>query len=419
MPNSLKIDSVNVPERVVGKSFVSKNNGHTFKILSVKKEAGEVELNGDETIYNSVIVDPDTNHLLCVSPWKSLSIPDFLDKMAKDQYGDKSQLVIDEMVEGTMINLFYVPSLKSWEISTRRGVGGNYWFYRVEYGNDTPSQKTFLHMFMDALRQPPNTTLNDVDFITKLPKHYCYSFVCQHPENHLVYNIHTPKLYLVGAFECINTTSNGENCVYDENAQSWNEVPRVRYINTHSHCAKQIFEEWEAEGVLSYPEQYETDNLFQFIDEYCLQSADEKPMGLMITDIYSGIHASVDNPKYVALKELRGNNPNLQYHFFALAKEMKLMEFLHKFPMYSQLFGEFIEKYRAFTKRVYEGYVRYYIYKDKTHIDKKYFVYIAKIHHEIYIPSFQQNKKQNITYNVVCDYFNRLEPSELIHCVNA
>ena len=56
--------------------------------------------------------------------------------------------------------------------------------------------------------------------------------------------------------------------------------------------------------------------------------------------------------------------------------------------------------------------------KNKTPIDKKFFIHIAKIHHEVYLPSMAQNEKKVITYNVVREYFEKMEPRELLYHVN-
>ena len=50
------------------------------------------------------------------------------------------------------MNLFYDPRRETWEIATKGAIGGNYWYYRTQYGEKDTSQLTFREMFNDALK---------------------------------------------------------------------------------------------------------------------------------------------------------------------------------------------------------------------------------------------------------------------------
>lgn len=424
----MNIDTVNLPHLVQNKEITTTNTQLKYEILNY--DAKMVQKDNTEVFkYRSVVIDPENNHLLCVSPCKSATLESFLniekenasfegERIRFTQGQTVEKWVADEMIEGTMINLFYDNRLGGWEISTRGAIGGKYWFYRTEYSNSYPNQKTFYEMFMEALRQDNNQTLNEIGLICDLPKCYCYSFVLQHPENHIVYQIREPKLYLVGVYECINHTSSGTPCLYDIETRKWNEQPRMKYLNTHSDAVQHIFVDWLSSGVLYLPKVYEAYDVDELRMLHCNELKFSMPMGIMITNIHTGERWALENSRYQSLKELRGNNPNLQYHFFVLNRIGKTHDFIRVFPHYSKLFHLFFNTYRHFLLCVHSGYVQYYIMKNKTPIDKKFFVHIAKIHHEVYLPSMAQNEKKIITYNVVREYFEKMEPRELLYHVN-
>ena len=87
--------------------------------------------------YRSVILDNESKDVLCVAPPKSVTFDHFRecglvseingvldclrDKPGKGWLQDShvSSLVITEMVEGTMVNLFYDTRANTWEIASR------------------------------------------------------------------------------------------------------------------------------------------------------------------------------------------------------------------------------------------------------------------------------------------------------------
>ena len=417
--------------------------------------------------YRSVISDPDTHRLLCVAPWTALTSSDFVSngytvshlvdrdttgqpcrpvvwwKTALDQLssGNNSQFMLDEMVEGTMINLFYDPRSEKWEIATRKNVGADCWFYRTQYFNLENTQKTFRQMFMDAFpahyvhagNGVGDPDINDIELICDLPKHYCYSFVLQHPENHIVYPVHSPALYLVGVFELINHTPAGEDCVFNAETQQWNHPPRVRYINAHSDAIKELFAKWLDEYILYLPTEWGQTRI-PAASEIIRQWSEVDPndvynkmhysqfsyrnqwlMGFAFTDIYTGLRFTVENPYYVATKELRGNNPNLFYHFLELNRAGKVDAFLYSFPQYQGEFYDFQGVLYGFIQAIYAGYVEYYVKQIKTPIEKRYFVHIAKLHHEVFLPSVQTPPRKPITFRVVQEYVFGMEPKKLYY----
>jgi hypothetical protein len=377
------------------------------------------------------VCDPNTHHILSYSPAKALTQTQFQEK-----YPDIQNMFVSEVVEGTMINLFYSPEAESWEIATRGSIGGNYWFNRTQYSGEPVKQKTFRQMFMESLHCDANAEFADVPGLEYLDKRYSYSFVLQHPDNHMVYTIRSPSVTLVAVYELINMTDSGEECVYQrvneyDTEYEWNAQPRVRYVGPHE---TEIWTNVQGclacnilrivDGVASYSD-------FEHMSDNRTPTDSQKPpskllnvntetiytpMGWMLTHAVTGDRIAIDNPHYVRLKTIRGNNPNLQYHYLSLYRINQVSEFLSWFPMYKKQFYEFYTQYHAFVTDVHNAYVSYYVMKEGKTIPKKYFVHAAKIHHNVFLPSIKSPEgKTVITHRVVREYVDSLTPSKLLY----
>jgi len=109
-------------------------------------------------------------------------------------------------------------------------------------------------------------------------------------------------------------------------------------------------------------------------------------MGIMLTNISTGERASMSNPVYEEIKKIRGNNPNLQYHYFCLERIGQKAQFLEYFPMYTKIFNNFGRQYNEFITNVHQSYFSFYVKKEGIPISKKYFIHASIIHHQIFLP---------------------------------
>lgn len=357
----------------------------------------------------------DTKQIYAVSPNKSIPFDWFqqwhLDMMLPDL---SAGYILNETVEGTMINLFYDWNLNRWEIATRSVVGGNYWFYRTNYAEEDATaepetQETFLQMTLDALhiQETPYQPWYTHPLMRALSKTHSYSFVLQHPKNHIVYTHITPRLYLVGVYHIQpNSTQTG-----------WMEQD-VYPVSPYSEMVRTLFLPWLDAGVFYLPERYDVTDLFTQLNE---MYAHNYPMGLMITHIETGHRCKIENPRYVKLKELRGNNPNLHYHFFELLQAgqfKKTKEFVDAFPQYCDLFGRFFGQYLDFLHILHNAYIQYYVRKSRDVIPKHIFVHVAKIHHTYYVTQTAEMPRQRVTFDTIQKYFETLTPSTALWTVS-
>ena len=160
-------------------------NDETYAIVKYDKQKLTPGLINTFGLFRSVILNSN-GEFLSFSPPKSIPYEEFIKKYPKKD----ENIIIEEFVEGTMINVFWnknVGTTGEWVISTRSNVGGQTSFYK------SSNTKTFNTMFFEAL--------NEIDFkLEQLNPLYCYSFVLQHPENRIVIKFDKPQLYLIGIY---------------------------------------------------------------------------------------------------------------------------------------------------------------------------------------------------------------------------
>ncbi len=242
----------------------------SYKILNKDNQATDDSLNP----YRSVILDPLTDKILCFSPPKSVSLETFVSKCQ-----GFAGVTATKIIEGTMMNLFYDPRIESWEIASKSAVGCNYWYFRTQYTTSAAAlQLTFRDMFIDAMRAPYGSKLNDIPLIQELDKSRVYSFVVQHPNNHIVLPIAFPTIYLVAVYQVDNDN-------------------KIRIVEPDV-----VF----ANSTVMSPEPC-------FVDAYeHIHLTDYTNVGIMLYHSESGLRASVENPQYVNMRNFRGNNQKMQ-----------------------------------------------------------------------------------------------------------
>jgi hypothetical protein len=299
-----------------------------------------------------------------------------------------------------MINLFYDERLSLWQISTKNAIGGNYWYFRNQYSVDPQSdlvrQPTFLKMFMEAMNSTEDANINSLSILEFLDKSNSYSFVLQHPSNHIVLNIARPAIYLVAVYKLHGNTA--------------------QYISPLEYETWGVF----ADNVILFPNRINVENVNyeDLILGYGCQNTHKDVLGLSILNLETGERTKIENPVYAEVRELRGNNPNLQYQYLCLKRMNKVVDFLQYFGQYKKIFFRFYRQYVDFLVNIHKYYFSYYIAKEGIPVPKKFFRHIYKIHHEIYLPSLVEGEKKIIRKSVVDEYLTSLPPSELLYALN-
>jgi len=287
-----------------------------------------------------------------------------------------------------MINVFWDDSIGvsgGWEIATRNTVGATSSFYKG------PQAKTFRDMFLEAAKEA-NLVLDT------LVKTICYSFVLQHPENRIVVPFKKPQLYLVATFEIINQ----EDSVY---------------VNVHNYREyTEYFRLIDAE--IEFPQVYTFETYAELIEKYGSMNTSYDIVGVVLYNKVTGERAKIRNPVYEQVRNLRGNQPKLQYQYLCLRNEGKVKDFLKFYPENKKEFSGFRDEVHLFTDTLFANYVACYIKKQRPlkEFSDQYRTHMYNIHQK-FLTDLRE-KGQFVTNTVVQRYVNELHPSLLMYCLN-
>ena len=278
----------------------------------------------------STIWDTEANLPVCVSPTK-----------AKDDdvppIGCDLPLIQDFM-DGSMVNMF-LPAFDeatvtqpSATLATRSqiGAGGNFY-----------SQRSFAELFADAL----TLTNMNLDQLALTVRHsfkdvknvhaYFASFLLQHPEHRVVSKVSQARIYLIHTGY---VTKDGKTVIED---------------TSELHA--------EPELAALAPPQYHM-NGFSTVADYQsflntqLNTKGWFWQGLTFKDV-NGNRWRTRNPKYLALRALRGSEALPLDRWLRLRSEGKVLEYVKHYGEERTMFWDFEQRFRALTLAVYAGYV--------------------------------------------------------------
>jgi len=226
----------------------------------------------------------------------------------------------------------------------------------------------------------------------------CWSFVLQHPENRIVVPFSKPQLYLVGVYEIIN------------------DCDKVVVNSYDSSDFKTFFSQLGT--TVKFPEIYQFNNYSELIEKYGSMNTSYDIVGIVIHNKISGERTKIRNPVYEQVRNLRGNQPKLQYQYLCLRREGKVKDFLKYYPENKYEFSTFRDQVHLFTNTLYSNYVSCYMKKEKPLIEfsEQYRTHMFNIHQR-YMNELK-DKKLYVTNTVVQKYVNELHPSLLMYCLN-
>lgn len=362
-------------------------NDSNYHILKYDKEWLSRESLKTIGLLRSLIFK-DNGTIVSFAPPKSLNTDNLI--IEKEM-----EYIAEQYVEGTMINVFYDKDTNSWEIATRSNVGGTMCFFMEEGFKE---ENTFKYMFNEVCE---TIGLN----INELNKSYVYSFVMQHTRNRIVKIIKNMKLYLVDVYEIINKTVN----IISTSDFSKFGIPE----NTVTHLQRVSIEN--------------NNDLISIQESYASMSTPYHIVGLVIKNNL-GERYKFRNPNYEHVRQLRGNQPKLQFQYLNLRQiphtneypqTGKITEYLKYYPEHKALFNKFRTIMHKYTVELFENYIRCYIKKEKElkQFPEKYRTHMYTIHHELYIKNLMPEKKY-VNKQVVVDYFNTLHPAKQMFAMN-
>lgn len=352
-------------------SHTSMCGGRPYTVYKYDKEAKDIVLTAEARLFRSVVLDQH-NTVVAFAPPKSMPCDDFI-----VSHLDVSTVVAEEFVEGTMVNAFFDTDIQQWEITTRSTVGACSTFYQVP----DETTMTFREMFNDAARA---CLLN----LNTLNPRYCYSFVLQHPRNRIVAPVERPQLYLIQ--------------VYEIDGHTIRIMPREPIEGTS----------------VKLPNVYSFKSYAELVDRFGTMNTPYYIMGVVLFDPATGERAKIRNPNYEQVRELRGNQPKLQFQYLSLRKEGKVSEHLGYYPEHKRAFSKFRDQVHLFTNQLYANYINCYVKKVKTlkEYPNQFRTHMFTLHTRYLNDLMPQHG--SITNTYVRDYVNGLPTALLMHCIN-
>jgi hypothetical protein len=346
--------------------------------------------------FRSAIVSHPENELLSFSPPGSISTSRFY-----EAYPDikSEEIQITEMIEGNLIHLFYDKRIQSWQIATRGAVGGQYYLYD-KLTKEEAKQTTVFDMFLDALGISRSSSLTE--FLASFPKFYSYSFVLQHPNNHIVMRIQRPTVYLIGVYDIMPVSM----CVM--------AIPQ--FVFQGFACFMDV-------PTIHFPILYSLDEssytCYADIEkEFSMRRNGDKQVGLNITHLPSGNRCVIRNPVYNEIYKIRYLSTDLQYQYLCLRYIGRVSDFLSYFPQYKGDFYRFYEQTRDFLEGIHKTYMSFYVLKEGIIPSLRYWPYVRRLHKEVYLPSLNKSVETTITRSVVHEFMNKLTPEEWLYALN-
>ena len=263
------------------------------------------------------IINKLTNKIIFVPPIKAKNIEYPVNDL---DILKNSDIEITNLVDGTMINLFYHND--KWIMSTRSDIGClNKWNNR----------SNFKKMFEECIP--------DENFYNNLNKNYTYSFVLLHNKNRNVSYIMNNCIILI---EVYNKDTLEKLNVKDINLGNNLDINLNTNILTLENLNFQL-----------------TNNLD--INNYFLLS-DFNFKGLNIN--VNNERYNIINPKFNYVKELCVNSTSLLEKYVHLKKNKNIKLYLNYFPEYVDVFKKYSDKYEIMINELYDNYVKKNITKE-------------------------------------------------------
>ena len=365
---------------------------NAYKVIHYEKEFLSSDLISSYGLCRSIIVN-SKNEVICYAPPKSIPADSFMEK-----YSIRNLFVVaEEFVEGTMINVFWDKTNGingTWEIATRNIVGATSSFFIKK------NRKSFREMFFEACEEC-NLLLDELN------KNYCYSFVLQHPENRIVVPFKKPNLYLVSVFLIEN--SNSDVVIHNMHLD---RIKRDNDLLLH-HLGIQ-------NSMICFPQKINTDSTTysDLIEKYGSINTSYDVLGIVLYNKNTGERTKIRNPVYEEVRQLRGNQPKLQYQYLSLRHQGKIAEFLKYYPESKRECSEFRHQLHLFTNNLFANYILCYIKKEKPlkEYPEQYRTHMFHLH-KIYLNDLKE-KNLFVTNTIVKKYVNEMPPSLLMYSLN-
>jgi hypothetical protein len=312
-------------------------------------------------IVRGIVIDESAGKIICRSlPYTPEVRSDELDDALPE---DLSGWRFYNACEGTILRLFW--ALGEWHLSTHRKINAknSYW-----------SGPTFGSIF------------EEFNFdLEQLSKELCYVFLVSHNDNRLIYEIPEPRLMHI-------TTFNATNGVYVEaELQGCVKPEEITGITTKKEL-QTVADEMEA------MRRFDRSGVIGFADP-------TNPCPVRVV-----------NPRYDALRNARGNEPNLRARYVYLrgTPEGELLTHWYENKDYKEVFANVELEVDDLVERLHSMYVNRYINKDFSQLPKEEFVTLQRCH-KWHTDDYAHNR---VTIDRVREFLSDTPPRYLLVMLN-
>ena len=323
---------------------------HLYMITYNRKNrytTNKVELTDDQKCivsqYRGIIVQKDTNTPLCYT-FSSMN------RHLPDEINIKS-CTITQSYDGSQIKLFYDTTTQNWVVSTTRRIDASKSFYITN--------TSFYDMWDSSITLDYN----------KLNKEYCYSFILQHPDNHVVARHSKPNVIhlLTRSMKTYKIVDNDigvkkpTTVTFTNKGDIWKSIKRLPFYK---------------EG-------------------YVVR--------------YEDMFVKLVNNKYQEVKDLRGSSYSLLFHYFCLKKEHKIRKYLSYYPEMSETFSQYE---RFFYNLCITAFNEYIMVRIRKSIDvKESLPFLKPVLYKLH--GIHISKKFRITLQTVVKHIESYSPQLL------
>lgn len=262
--------------------------------------------------FRSVIWNLRTHRPVCVAPVRGRKFSDLIDNPPTEEW------VVEDFVDGIMINMFW--DGQEWRLATRT---------RIDAGGKFYGTRSFNDLFMATLQ---STRVN----LDEFSKRICHSFVLQHPDERIVvapsYGI--PKIFLVEMTQIFDDGS-----VDTRHVDEYTIPQKIRSMMLEQHSLKTL--EDIKDRVASWGRRY-----------------GPQWQGLVIK--VGGKRWKLRSDQYVEARALRGNQPNRTYLWLERWAGKQFDQYVKLYPEEKTDAEAVISRFKTCTQELYDLYQKVY-----------------------------------------------------------
>jgi hypothetical protein len=324
----------------------------------------------------SVVYQKSTCRPVCVSPPRASEL---------DATSNLGICTVQEFVDGTMMNLFWVND-DAPQVVTRSRLGADNSFY---------GELSFLDMLNEALSATKmEGGLNDLRPSSDTSKTQFVSIVLQHPKNRVVTEVSSPRITVIHT-GCVETDGTVSIC---ENPSLWNEKLSAL-----------------APGSLTVSDEAMSslENLTAFVEKQGV-SFGYQWQGIVLKT-GDGTRYRLRNKEYVQVKQLRGNESDAVARFCRLRQARLTKRYMKFYPEDERAFYVLEGRLRGSTRRLLDLYVQTFkLKKQEFHTLPWPYKHHVSVLHNRFKEALRPNR-QTIELNYVIGYINSLSVEDMVN----